>query len=309
MSFAPVTVRCPACGQGLRVVLAARPSTQWFPCPNCRRPVPVVLPRTPPPLYSWEVVHGLYPSFPLPRRPRVRPSRVAAAGLVAVAVVAFALLGTLAWYAGQANVPGTFTVSGALRVSSAGGGPHSVAGVVVHLDGEGGYRAAATVGPSGAFRFGGVPGGGVTLTVNDPSFAKATLLTFVSSVYDAGSTGLVLTLHAAPSGNATRVVLTPYESMESFLSNLLGAAALFGLAGALAGFAAASVRRPGGAVLGVLGGGAGIGIPAVGVAVALATPFPLVALATIAAGAAGAFVVTLEAAALARTTGSSTASG
>ncbi|MGC2360173.1 MAG: hypothetical protein WA691_07740, partial [Thermoplasmata archaeon] len=70
MATSTVYLRCPACGGDLRVVLASEPATQWFPCPHCRTPVPAVVPRDPPPLYSWEVLPGLYPALPRPRVPR-----------------------------------------------------------------------------------------------------------------------------------------------------------------------------------------------------------------------------------------------
>ncbi|MGC2788982.1 MAG: hypothetical protein WA547_02845, partial [Thermoplasmata archaeon] len=86
MATSTVYLRCPACGGDLRVVLASEPATQWFPCPHCRTPVPAVVPRDPPPLYSWEVLPGLYPALPRPRVPRWRARRAAAAALLVVAV-------------------------------------------------------------------------------------------------------------------------------------------------------------------------------------------------------------------------------
>ncbi len=262
--------------------------------------MPVVLPRQPPPLYTWEVAQGLYPFFPLPRRPRFKPAQVAAFGLVSIAVIAFALAGVLAYYGWEATAPGSYTISGNLATNSSVG-QGSLGGIVVDLTGEGGYHASQATNRFGQFSFSAVPSGGVTLRVNDPLYANTSLVTFVSTVYNAGSTGLVLPLAPAASGNATERLLTPFPDMEAFLATVGGGAVVLVFAGALAAGAAAVVRRPSGAVVGVLGAGAGVGVPVALLLLSLGTPFPYLALGSSVAGAAGAFVLVVEAATLSRT--------
>lgn len=302
MSSGPgtVTVRCPACGQALRAVLATAPATQWFPCPRCHRPVPVVVPRPSAPLYAWEVYPGLYPPLPPPRRPRFRTTTVVAIALAAVAVLGLALAASLAYYGVEAAAARTYTVSGTVE-TGASGAVLPVGGARVSLAGEGAFAAATTTNAYGSFQFVGVPSGGVTLDVNKSAYANATLTTFVSPVYDAGSKGLVVDLVASSQANHTLVVLSPFPDLETFLATVGGGATLLAIAGGLAGFAAAVVARPAGPVVGVLAGGAGVGIPATTVLLSLDTPFPLVSAAAAVAGGLGAFALAVQATALART--------
>lgn len=300
MSGGATFARCPACGQAIRVVLAAGTSTQWFPCPHCQRPVPVVGPRTLPVLYSWEVVPGLYPPLPAPRRRRWRPQSVAIAVLGALTVVSFLLAATLAVYGVQASAPASFTVSG--TVYGEGFGSSSpLSGARVVLVGEHGFLRVQNTNTFGQFAFANVPAGGVNLSASALGYENGTLATFVSPQYDAGSSGLSISLNQVGHGTATSVVRTPFPDMETFLSTLGGGAAVLALAGVLSGVAVPFARRPRGAAVGVLAGGAGIGVPAVTFLLGIATAFPLLSLASAVAGGLGAFVVAIEAAVLSRT--------
>jgi len=107
-----VSMRCPTCGAELRAVLAPEPPTQWFPCPQCRNPVPFVVPRDLPPLYSWEVLPGLYPALPPPRRPKVRLRRMAQVALAIVVALAVVLAVVLSVLGVEALSPATYDVSG-----------------------------------------------------------------------------------------------------------------------------------------------------------------------------------------------------
>ncbi len=300
MSAGPLTVRCPACGQGLRVVLAPGPATQWFPCPSCHRPVPVAAPRSPSPLYTWEVVPGLYPALPPPRRPRFRPARLAAVALVLVTLLSLLLASALAVYGWQASAPESFTVSGYVETSSGGGPPQPIVGAHVLLAGEGGFRASATTSVSGAFRFTGVPSGGVNLTASAVGYANATLATFVSPVYDAGSSGLVIGMDPASSGNRTVTALSPFPDLETFLATVGGAVVVLVVAAGVAVVGVVRVARPDGAVYGILAGGAGAALPAVVYILALGDPFPWFALGSAVAGGFGAFAIAIEATMLTR---------
>lgn len=292
--------RCPACGQALRVVLAPGAATQWFPCPHCHRPVPVVPPRSLAPLYSWEVVPGLYPALPPPRRRRLRPRTVTLAALGALTVASFLLAGTLAVYGWEASAPASFTVSGTVEGSNGFGSSSPLSGASVALTGEGGFHQTRTTNAFGSFSFTGVPAGGVNLSVRALGYEDGFLVTFVSTVYDAGSSGLVITLGPAGQGTASAVEKTPFPDLETFLATVGGGVVLYALAGLLGVAATVVLRRPRGAAVGIVAGGAGVGVPAVGFLLGLSSAFPLLALGTAVAGGLGAFVLAVEAAILSR---------
>jgi hypothetical protein len=299
MSGATVVVRCPACGGDLRVVLAPVPSTQWFPCPHCRSPVPVVAPRDLPPLYSWEVLPGLYPDLPRPRVPKWRVRRAAAAALIVVAVVAAGLAAGLLATGWDAAAPTHFTISGTVEQPS-GGSNVPLSGARVTLSDDANQTRSTVTGFDGSFSFSGVPSGGVALNVSASGFAPATVYTFVSNAYATQATGLVIVLAPAPA-NGTVVALTPFPDMEQFLASVGAAALLLGIVALVAGFAAiASVRQDRPAV-GVIGGAAGLLSPLTLFYLSLSSALPLlVDVSAIAAGA-GAFVLAMRAMQMAQT--------
>ena len=291
-----VAVRCPACGTELRAFLAPTPPTQWFPCPHCRLAVPVVVPRDPPPLYSWEVLPGLYPPLAPPRAPRVRVGRAVAVALVAVAIVAAVLAGALAMYGMAATAPGTYSVSG--TVVGPGGGP--LLGATVLLTDNNGATYSAHTGVGGAFAFGGLPSGGVSINASYPGDAPTTVYTFVSPVYDAGSTGLTIELTHGNLSNWTSQALAPFPTLENFLASVVGATGLLALASVVAGVAAWATVAGRSRTAGVIGGGAGLAVPAVLFFLGLFPAFPLVAAATAIAAGGGAFATIVGAAELYR---------
>jgi len=294
-----VTLRCPACGADLRVVLAPSPPTQWFPCPSCHRPVPVVVPRAAPPLYSWEVMPQLYPALPRPKIRRWNLKRATGAALSVVAVLALAFAGLLGAYAVAAPGGGGYTVSGTVLAESAGGTVPAT-GAAVSITEEGGQTVAGVVGPDGDFQFTGVPTGGVTLNVTLAGYAPASVSTFVSPVYDAGSTGIGITLARGGAGNGTSAALSPFPDLTSFLASIVAGIALLALVGIVAALAAAVTLRQDRPAVGVVGGSAGIFAPLVLALLALNVPFPIVELGPAVAGGFGAFVVAVGALRLAQ---------
>ncbi len=300
--MAPTTVarRCPTCGGDLTVALADAPPTQWFPCPHCRTPVAVVGPRDPPPLYSWEVVPGLYPTLPLPRRTRWRSRRAAAIALAAVVVLALGFASIFAYYGVVAGEPGSFPVSGIVE-RTVGGVTGPASGATVVLTEEGGAQATTVTVVDGAFAFAAVPGGSVSLNVSLPGFAPEVISTFVSAVYDAGTTGLEIVLAPGASSNATTVALSPFSNLEGFLASIGVAVALFALVAGIAAAAAVGTVRANRPSLGVVGGGAGLLAPVVAYSLSLGTAFPLVTSATAAVAGFGAFALALRAVELAQT--------
>jgi hypothetical protein len=295
MAVPPVAMRCPACGAELRAVPAASPPTQWFPCPHCSTPVPVVVPRDLPPLYSWEVLPGLYPALPIPRPRRWPVRRIVAATLAIIAVLAVAVAGVLIAEGVRATAPAKYTVSGTVVDLLSGGGSIPAVGARVVLTDERGTMPANFTNGRGAFTFGGVPSGGFSLNITQTGYAPVEVSSFVSPVYDAGSTGLTVGLSAGPLGNGTNVSLSPFPDLETFVAYLGGGASLLGLiaaVSAIAGIVTARYDRP---AVGVVGGAAGVGAPVSLLILSLGSIFPLVAAGVSVAGALGAFVLALRA--------------
>jgi len=290
-----VAVRCPACGTDLRVVLAPAPPTQWFPCPHCRNPVPVVVPRDPPPLYTWEVLPALYPPLPVPRRPRVRMRRLSEVGLIGIAVVAV-IVGSFLFVLGtEAPAAGSYAVSGTVYDRTALGGEAPASDAIVVLTTESGTRLSTVSSPgTGAFAFSGVPVGGITINVTQAGYAPVTVTTFASSVYDAGTTGLSITLVPGSSGNGTAVALSPFPDLESFLASIGSGVAILGLVAVLGGAGAIVTARSDRPAIGVVAGFGGLLAPAAINFLALGSVFPTIVLGTAVLAAIGAFVATVR---------------
>lgn len=294
MSAPTVSVRCPACGTDLRVVLAPSPPTQWFPCPQCRNPVPVVVPRDLPPLYSWEVLPGLYPALPVPRRPRVRARRLAQGTLVGIAIVAVALGATLAVLGNEATAPAHYVVSGTVYEEVAGGGTTPATGATVTLTTDGGSRVVDTTSFSGAFSFSSVPVGGISINVTARGYAPVTLTTFASTVYNAGTTGLSVTLVPGTSANGTSVALSPFPDLESFLASIGSGVVLLGIVAITGGLAAWVTGRGDRPAVGVVGGAAGLLAPVALYFLALGGIFPELIIGEAVLAALGAFTATVR---------------
>ncbi len=280
----------------MAVVLAPAPSTQWFPCPHCGSPVPVVVPRDPPPLYSWEVLPELYPPLPPPRRSRWQGQRVVAFVLVAVAVVAIALLGALAGYGVEANSPAHYPVNGVV-VGPTG---NAAVGAKVVLSEEGGVVQTQTIGPNGSFYFFDVPSGGISLNITLDHYAPVTVDTFATPVYDTGTTGLEIQLAVGNASNGTTYLLSPFPDLDTLLASIGAGASLLGLIAAVAVSAAILTYRRDRIPLGVVGGSAGVCAPVSLYFLSLTVVFPTLALIAGIAGALGAFALGWYALELAR---------
>jgi Carboxypeptidase regulatory-like domain len=293
-----VTMRCPSCGTELQAVLAPAPPTQWFPCPNCHTPVPFVLPRELPPLYTWEVVPGLYPPVSVPRRWRFHWRSVVSVALAAAAVLSAATAGLLVADGYLGAQPATYVVSGTVFEERPGGSTARVLGAhVVLFTNDNQSVRTTTTNVSGDFSFAGVPNGGIELNVTAPGsgYAPTVVYTFACPSYSAGTTGLDVTLSTGGPSNTTTVVLSPYGDLGGFLTYVgSGAVLLVGVTIA-AGLAALAIRRPGGSVAAVVGSGAAIAAPAVVLLFSLDEAFPVVATLGAVAGGLGAFALVLSA--------------
>jgi hypothetical protein len=295
MGSSPTPIRCPACGQDLRAVLAPEPPTQWFPCPRCHAPVPAVVPRDPPPLYSWEVYPGLYPMLPKPQPPRWPVRGVAAAALVAVVALAAVFGGLLVYYGFEATSGASYSVSGEV-VTQRGGIPSGPAvGARVLLTEDGGGTFSQVTGPTGAFDFAPVPAGGIAINVTLAGYGPVEVDTFASPVYNTGTEGIVVTLQPGSEGNGSTVLLSPFPNLETFLASIGGAVVLLGLVAVLAAFAALVTLRKDRPAIGVVGGGAALAAPATLFLLGLGPVFPLLLAATAGLAAIGAFVLMMRA--------------
>jgi Carboxypeptidase regulatory-like domain len=292
MAVPPVSLKCANCGTALSAVVAPSPPTQWFPCPHCRAPVPVLVPRDPPVLYTWEVLPGLYPSLPRPRAPRWRVRSVAAAALIAVAIAAIGVGGALAYYGAEATHAAEYTVSGTVVYGPTGA---PVTGATVNLTEDNGSSLVQVTSFGGTFSFAHVPSGGISINVTHPGDAPVTVTTFASPAYDAGTTGLTIGLYPGGASNGTSVSLAPFPDLESFLASIGGAAILLALIATVAGAAAVVARRPSVRTATVIGGSAGVAAPAVLALLGLSTAFPYLLLVAALAGACGAFAAAMGA--------------
>lgn len=294
MTAPTVTMRCPACGLDVRAAVAPAPPTQWFPCPRCHAPIPVVVPRDLPPLYTWEVAPGLYPTFPRPHPPRFSARRATVIALIGVVVLAVAFGGLLSYYGFVAAGPASYTVSGIVKAQRALGGTGPVSGAQVLLTEDGGARLSQITASDGSFEFRGVPPGGDRLNITLPGYAPVDVLTFASPVYDAGTQGISVTLVPGGAADGTTVVLSTFPDLETFLASIGSAIALLGIVAAVSGSAAVLTLRHDRPALGVVGGSAGLAAPFALFFLGLSSAFPVTVAATALLAAFGTFALGLR---------------
>lgn len=297
MAPAPQTVRCPRCGGFLTAYPWPAPPTQWVACPHCRTPVPVVLPRERPPLFSWEVYPGLYPPLPPLRSTRWRTRGLATAVLLASVIVAAGLGGMLVYEGWAAMAPRSFAVGGTVYESPTGGpGVEPAAGATVTLVDDAGATYSVVTGSTGSFSFEGIRPGGVELNVTLAGYSTVLVQTFVSAVYVAGGSpgGLAIVLDPGPASNETVVDLTPFPSLESFVATIWSGAALLGLAAIVAGVAAVVTWRADRPAPGVAGGAAMIAAPLALEILSVGVVEPLVVDVSLALAALGAVVLVVR---------------
>ncbi|HTT46259.1 MAG TPA: carboxypeptidase-like regulatory domain-containing protein [Thermoplasmata archaeon] len=293
MGTPPISVRCPTCGADLNVVLAPAPPTQWFPCPHCRHPVPVVVPRDLPPLYSWEVLPGLYPELPAPRRPKIRMRKVAQVVLALITALSIVLGGVLIALGTEALGPASYSVSGTVTEQSF---PRTVpaAGAKVVLTDDQGRTRTTVVGSDGAFSFAQVPPGGISINITQPSYAPVTVETFASPVYATTTTGLSVHLVPGNNSNGTTQSLSPFPDLETFVASIGTAVALLGIVALLAAWGAVVTARSNRPAVGVVGGAGSLLAPVAFYFLSLSGAFPLLVVGSTLLAALGAFVLTVR---------------
>jgi hypothetical protein len=137
--------------------------------------------------------------------------------------------------------------------------------------------------------------GGITLNITQPGYAPVTVVTFASTVYDAGTTGLSVTLTPGGSANSTTVALSPFSDLESFLASIGSGVVLLGLVACVGGFAAVVTARSDRPAVGVVGGAAGVLAPVALYFLALGGVFPELVTGAAVLATVGAFATTTRA--------------
>jgi carboxypeptidase family protein len=253
------------------------PEPAWFACPHCAQAVPVVAPRDPPPLFSWEVYPHLYPPASPPKVPGPGIARLLTALLLTATVVLAGLAGGLGW-AGVASLgPGGFAVRGIVYESAGPGNPVTFAGVIVNMTSESGTSSTTTA-DDGSFEFLHVPAGGVTLNLSTPGFSPVVLQLFASALYSTAGIGspVAVTLSPGDVTNVTDVSLTAFGNLDGYLTSLWSAAVLLGMGAIVAAVGATAAYRERRLAYAVAGAGAAIAGPVAPGLLGVMGAFPVV---------------------------------
>ncbi|MCI4325158.1 MAG: carboxypeptidase regulatory-like domain-containing protein [Thermoplasmata archaeon] len=275
MSGVLVTIRCPRCARFLVAPAPASAEPAWFSCPHCAQPVPVVAPRDPPPLFSWEVYPHLYPPAGPPKVPGPGVARLLTALLLTATVVLAGLAGGLGWAGADSLSPGGFEVRGVVEHDLGAATP--LAGVTVNLTSETG-AATTTTASDGTFSFPHVPAGGVTLNFTDPGFAPVVIQLFASQLYSTAGIGSPVNVEMSPGepGNVTDVALTPFGDLAGYLTSLWSASALLALGAVVAAVGTIAAYRERRLPFAVAGAGAAVAAPIAPGLLSVMGAFPVV---------------------------------
>jgi hypothetical protein len=260
--------------------------------------VPVVPPRDPAPLFSWEVYPHLYPPARPPRVPGPGIARLLVALLLMGTVVLAGLAAGIGWAGAQSLHPGGFTVRGAVY-DPGSAGPQPAIGAIVKLTSETGRLATASTGPNGTFSFAAVPPGGIALNISQLGYGSLVVELFASSVYSSLGISGVLSV-TLPTGNASVTTYeseTPFGDLNSFLTDLWSSSVLLGMGAIVAGVGAYAAFRQRRFPYAVAGAGAAIAGPIAPELLGVTIVFPVVtwfAALAVAAGAAAFAIAVME---------------
>lgn len=261
----PVTLRCPRCGTYFSVPAPRTTLPAWVPCPHCRQPSAVLAPRDPAPLFTWEAFPHLYPSVEPPRAPDPRLARVGIALLVVVIATLAIVAGVLLVQGAKALPNHPYTVSGqVIAVSANSTRDLPIAGAIVNVTGENGYRATAVTDAQGRFAFADVPSGGIAVNVTAPAFAPVTVVVFANPVYSSPSahpTNLTISVVPGTAAAGTTVQESPFADLEQFVATLWSGTSVLSVAVIVAVVGLHQLGRRGKFVWGVAGGMAGATAP------------------------------------------------
>jgi len=273
-----VTIRCVRCGRLLVAPIPPGAEPAWFACPHCAQPLPVVAPRDPPPLFSWEVYPHLYPPARPPKVPGPAVGRLLVALLVTAALVLVGLAGGLGWAGASSLGPGAFTVEGVVLLSTSGGTSVAAANTTINLTSETGEVRTIVAASDGSFAFPGVPSGGVVLNFTHPAYGPTVVQLFASAVYSSAGVGhiLVVTLSPGSVGNVSYQSYTPFGDLDGFLTSLGSAAVLLAFGAVVATVGAVAAHRGRRLPYAVAGAGAAIAGSLAPGLLGVETAFPVV---------------------------------
>jgi hypothetical protein len=210
------------------------PGLLWTHCPSCSYPVPVIHPRDPSPLFTWEVYPEVAPVGTLPEWSGPA-ARKFSSGLLLVATATLVLVGLLALLTGFGALPShSYTVNGTVGTTPVSGGSFTpIPGAQVTVTGENAFRAVVLTDANGAFSVPGVPSGAVGVNVTAAGFSPVQEELFDSPIYSApsdGATGLHVSLNSGGPSEGTYLQLSDFPSLESLVATLWSGAILFGVA-------------------------------------------------------------------------------
>jgi hypothetical protein len=236
--------------------------------------VPVLAPRDPAPLFSWEVYPHLYPQLTAPRSPAQQIPRIGLATLFALLLFFAGVAGLLAYEGAYSLAPSHYTIAGVVVAN--GTGP--LAGTTVRITGENSFDESVLTNASGTFTFSGVPAGGMTLNATHPRLGFVAVQFFLTPLYQAVSGNpmqLVLTFNAPSSGaSAATSIESPFPDLETFVSSLWAGAGIVAIAALVVGLGVRAVRRGRPPTLAVAGGIAAVLVPVAVTELGLTGVFP-----------------------------------
>jgi hypothetical protein len=291
-----VTVRCPRCGAYVAAPARSPTTASYATCPHCSMTLPIVAPRDPPPLFTWEVFPSVYPSLPVPRAPGARLLAVVGSTLLIATFLLAGIAGFLVWNGVEAAGPGTFSLHGeVVRDSEIQGVTTPVSGATVNITGESGMHALVVTNFTGAFLVTGIPAGGVLVNVSAPGYNSVLVQVFLSSIYTTVSGGapLVVTMTESSGTPSTTVVADSFPTLENLLASLGSGAVLLGASALITGLGARAALRRGPVTHAVVGGAAALVAPAALFALGETIVFPYLELPTVALAAVGALALSL----------------
>lgn len=292
-----VPLRCPRCGNALAVPPPPTVAAGWVICPSCGVTFPVLAPRDPPPLFSWEAYPNLYPALPPPRRAGPAMRRLTVGTLLATTVLLLGLAGFLLWGGAAALGPGHFTLSGTVAGSTGA----AIPGATVSLRSEAGYNETVLADATGGFRFAGIPTGAAVLNVSAPGFQTVNVDLLFSPTYTATGAGpdgqVAVTLQHGPANPPSQVLVSPFANLETLVASLFSATVLLALAGAVAVAGTVSARQGRRPIVATAASAGAIAAPVALVLLGATAVFPLLDWVITAATALGlvAFVLTASA--------------
>jgi hypothetical protein len=305
MQGPPVTLRCTRCGSIVAAPAPPVPYAAWYRCPTCGQPIPVLRPRDPAPLFTWEAFPHLYPPPPAARPPGARAYRLCAVLLLLATVLVLASAAGLLWQGARADPGPTYTIGGhVLQFLNGNTTRTPISGALVVLTDDSGRRSSTTTGPGGGFSFPRVPTGAIELNVSASGFEPATLDLFASPPYSSAGGNLTnLSVYLAPGSPAagTTQLDTEFPSLENFLATVWSSASLLVLAGLVGAAGTVYLARRGRAPWGVAAGSAGVLAPVALGELGVTNLFPILTDLTLLAGALGGTAVTILIIALLRT--------